>query len=82
MSKDGTTRDVSLTILPIRNSAGVVLGACTVARDITRQNQVERELRESQSRFQALAEGLETEVQKRAQELEDLGDKANFQPPN
>jgi PAS domain S-box-containing protein len=80
--KDGTTRDVSLTILPIRNSAGVVLGACTVARDITRQNQVERELRESQWRFQAIAEGLETEVQKRPQELKDRGDKANFHPSN
>src|SRR6202021_3590930 len=33
--KDGTTLDVSLTISPIRDAAGKVIGASKVARDIT-----------------------------------------------
>ena len=35
--KDGTIIDVSLTISPIRDSSGVVIGASKIARDITTQ---------------------------------------------
>ncbi len=35
LRKDGTRVDVSLTISPIKNSAGVVIGASKIARDIT-----------------------------------------------
>ena len=41
--KDGTSVDVSLTISPIRDSSGRVVGASTVARDITRRKQEENE---------------------------------------
>ena len=44
--KDGTTLDVSLTISPIRDAAGRVIGASNVARDITERKQAERALSE------------------------------------
>ncbi|MGB8988833.1 MAG: PAS domain S-box protein, partial [Candidatus Sulfotelmatobacter sp.] len=44
--KDGTTLDVSLTISPIRDAAGRVIGASKVARDITERRQAERALSE------------------------------------
>ena len=36
-TKDGRLIDVSLTISPIRNAAGIVIGAAKIARDITEQ---------------------------------------------
>ncbi|HTC49939.1 MAG TPA: PAS domain S-box protein [Candidatus Aquilonibacter sp.] len=44
--KDGTTLDVALTISPIRDAAGRVIGASKVARDITERKQAERALSE------------------------------------
>ena len=43
LRKDGTPVEVSLTISPIRDSTGQVVGASTVARDITRRKQEENE---------------------------------------
>ncbi|MGA9510727.1 MAG: PAS domain S-box protein [Candidatus Sulfotelmatobacter sp.] len=43
---DGTYVDVSLTISPIRDAAGRVIGASNVARDITERRQAERALSE------------------------------------
>ena len=54
--KDGSTFDVSLTISPLVDSAGHVIGASNVARDITEQKRIERELRESEERFRAIVE--------------------------
>jgi PAS domain S-box-containing protein len=42
--KDGTIITVSLTVSPIRNSKGEVIGASKIARDITAQKEAEREL--------------------------------------
>src|SRR2546430_12309971 len=39
--KDGRIIDVSLTISPIRNKAGVIIGASKIARDITERKRVE-----------------------------------------
>lgn len=41
--KDGQIIDVSLTVSPVRDAAGRVVGASKVARDITRQKQAEQE---------------------------------------
>jgi PAS domain S-box-containing protein len=41
MSKDGRQFHVSLTVSPIRNEAGKILGASTTARDISQRIQVE-----------------------------------------
>lgn len=42
VAKDGTTREVSITISPIRNSEGTVIGASKIARDISDRKKVER----------------------------------------
>jgi PAS domain S-box-containing protein len=44
--KDGTLLDLSLTISPVKDSAGRVVGASKVARDITERKQVEQALAE------------------------------------
>jgi PAS domain S-box-containing protein len=41
LHKDGTRLDVSLTISPIRDSAGRIIGASKIARDITARKQAE-----------------------------------------
>ncbi len=54
--KDGTLLDVSLTISPIRDSSGRIVGASKVARDITGQKRAETALRESEQRFRVITE--------------------------
>ena len=45
--KDGELIHVSLTISPIRDQAGQIIGASKIARDITERRQLERQLRQS-----------------------------------
>jgi PAS domain S-box-containing protein len=67
--KDGTTLEISLTISPVRDAAGKIIGASKIARDISARKRVERELHESEQRFRTLADALDTQVQFRTQEL-------------
>ena len=46
MRKDGTLIDISLTISPIKDSSGRVVGASKVARDVTERKRVERAVAE------------------------------------
>src|SRR6202049_4525364 len=55
-AKNGSLLDVSLTISPVRDSSGRVIGASKVGRDITAQKQVERALRESEQRFRVITD--------------------------
>jgi PAS domain S-box-containing protein len=44
MRKDGTRLDVSLTVSPIRDGDGTIIGASKISRDISPQKHIEREL--------------------------------------
>ena len=46
-TKDGRILDISLTVSPIRDKFGKVIGASKIARDITRQVETEEALREA-----------------------------------
>lgn len=50
----GDTIAVSLTVSPIKDDAGQVIGASKIVRDITAQKQAEREIAESQARKAAI----------------------------
>jgi len=52
--KDGRLFDISLTISPVRDAAGRIIGASKIARDISDRKAAERELRESQRRREEL----------------------------
>lgn len=54
--KDGTLLDVSVTISPVRDASGRLIGASKVARDITAQKRTELALRESEQRYQAVTD--------------------------
>jgi PAS domain S-box-containing protein len=69
LRKDGTELEISLTISPIRDGAGKIIGASKIARDIGARKRAERELHESEQRFRTLADALDTQVQFRTQEL-------------
>lgn len=43
--KDGTLINISLTVSPIRNATGVVIGASKIAREITKQKQEQERFR-------------------------------------
>ena len=45
--KDGTLLEVSVTISPVRDHTGKIIGASKIARDITAQKRLERELHEA-----------------------------------
>ena len=57
-AKDGRLLDISLTVSPVKNSAGHIIGASKIARDVTDRKAAERERamlldREQQARAQA-----------------------------
>lgn len=56
--KDGTTVIVSLTASPIYNAAGEIVGASTIAHDITARRRMEQALHESEAKFRGIVEQL------------------------
>src|ERR1700681_4786584 len=53
--KDGTLVDVSVTVSPIRDAAGAVVGASKIARNISDRKRMEAELQHVQHRLMGLA---------------------------
>jgi PAS domain S-box-containing protein len=52
LRKDGTRIVVSLTISPVKNQAGEIIGASKIARDITERKQYQQRLQEERERLQ------------------------------
>ncbi len=59
---NGSLIHVSITVSPIRNAAGEVVGASKIARDISDRIQAEVELHKSEERYRALVEASATVV--------------------
>ncbi len=53
--KDGSLVDISLTVSPIRDQEGRIVGASKIARDITAHKRAEQALLKSEERFRSLA---------------------------
>ena len=53
--KDGSLLDISLTISPVKDARGRIIGASKIARDITQRKRVEQELEASRAQMVASA---------------------------
>jgi PAS domain S-box-containing protein len=56
LHKDGSTISVTLTLFALRDASGDIVGAASIARDISRRVVAERELRASELRYRELLE--------------------------
>jgi PAS domain S-box-containing protein len=56
--KDGNLLDVSLTVSPIRDASGHVIGASKIARDVTEQKRAEAAVRDNERRLQELLSAI------------------------
>lgn len=58
VSKQGRHIDISLTVSPVRDSTGRIVGASKIARDITDRKRADDALRQSVQQFRQLANAL------------------------
>jgi PAS domain S-box-containing protein len=59
MRKDGAPLNISLTVSPVRDSSGKIVGASKIARDITERNRIEIERRKIEAQNLILAREAE-----------------------
>jgi PAS domain S-box-containing protein len=69
ITKDRRNVNVSLTISPIRDADGHIIGASKIARDITQRKATERELIRAREQLERHSEELEKTVAERTAEL-------------
>jgi PAS domain S-box-containing protein len=84
--KDGSRVPVSLSVSPVKDAHGTIVGASKIARDITARKEAEHERDRIEGELRKLSEKLEDEVEKRTLERdriwnvsEDLLGVANFE---
>jgi PAS domain S-box-containing protein len=68
---DGSIRNVAPHPQPVFDSAGNMTGAINMLIDITGMKETENALRESETKYRALANSLEKEVEKKVQDLKE-----------
>ena len=76
--KDGSRVPISLTVSPIRDASGLVVGGSKIARDITERRRTEAQLREQAEELERQAIELEQQVEE-AQTLAEELEEANKQ---
>ena len=54
VTKDGRKLDISLTISPVRDASGTIVGAAKIAHDITRRRRAERQIQEREAELSKL----------------------------
>ena len=74
--RDGTRIDVSLSVSPIRDASGQIIGATKVARDVTEAKRLQRVERELFDQLQELTTELEQQLEE-AQSLQEEVEQAN-----
>jgi PAS domain S-box-containing protein len=57
--KDGSLLEISLSVSPLRNERGKIVGAAKIARDITEQKRAEEALRQAQAELREHAANLD-----------------------
>ncbi len=72
MRKDGQRLDVALGISPIRDASGHIIGASTIARDITERKRVEAQLKASLQEKEALLREIHHRVKNNLQVVSSL----------
>ena len=80
LHKDGHLISVALTVSPIKDTGGRIVGASTIARDITRRKQAAEALKKSHAQLRALSARLQSVREKEATRMarqihDDLGQK-------
>ena len=74
--KDGTRIDVSISVSPIRDASGQIIGAAKVARDVTEAKRLQRAESELLEQLQELTTELEQQIEE-AQSLQEEVEQAN-----
>ncbi|TCP59115.1 two-component system sporulation sensor kinase A [Tumebacillus sp. BK434] len=56
--KDGRYLNISLTLSPVRNNEGIVIGMAGIARDMTARYEMEEALRQSETKYRLITENM------------------------
>jgi PAS domain S-box-containing protein len=76
LRRDGSRVEISLSVSPIRDHRGTIVGAAKIARDIGEANRLRRAERESHEQLQELATELEQQIEE-AQSLQEELEQTN-----